>query len=371
MTAIRKADEGVATLAQPNLEGPGHALPAGVDALWWQLATPQERQVLLQALASVQAQAAPLFTRDGQGLALVRALPSWLDAPARVAVSCGAASGVHARCGRASLDAAVLGFQNRFATAASDHARFSAMMRESFGGCIDASRLEALREQSLAGDFSWMPQIRLADTATLRDVTGAHGDVRGAYAQAQDTVYLNRDLLKDPAMAEQVLGEEVGHAIDARINTTDAAGDEGHLFTELLHGQAVDAQEFQALRDEDDHGAIQVGGRREEVEFDDGGGDSGSGSSSESSAGSSEGSGESAGAGESSTSEGSESASTEGAEGGASGAEGEGAGNSEGMDGDSGTSDTTTDSSYTGDDGSAATDSLSGLATPNLTVSKK
>lgn len=301
MNEIREAPRGPVTSAPAKADSPTLEAPADVDPLLWQLSSPSQRQALLQpGPPSRERPDLSACTRHGQGLDALAARPSWLDAASAQVVARGSAGSSY---DAARLHAVVQTFQQRFATVASDASRFSALMRTAFGDQYDAGKLEALRQQSLAGDFSWMPKIQVADAASLRDLTGTHGSIRGAYAAGEDTVYLRRDLLQNPALAEQVLGEELGHAIDARINTQDAAGDEGHLFTELMHGQSVNTSELQALRTEDDHGVIRVDGRQEAVEFDDGGGGGGESSSSSSSSESSSSSGESSSSASESSSE--------------------------------------------------------------------
>lgn len=59
-----------------------------------------------------------------------------------------------------------------------------------------------------------LPRIELVDADTL---TG----VNGVYAQANDTIYLSRSFVEtasDDAL-RHVVTEELGHGIDARINS--------------------------------------------------------------------------------------------------------------------------------------------------------
>jgi len=157
-------------------------------------------------------------------------------------------------------------FQSRFADNASDHDAFHSLMKKSFGESYDYAKAENIRQQTLDGDFSWMPEIQLVDGATLTSTTGATG--LGAYSKENDTIYLSRDLLtEDPVKAEKVLTEEIGHALDARINLADAAGDEGNIFSILSHGGEISEADLQELRSENDSGTIVVDGKEVEVEF--------------------------------------------------------------------------------------------------------
>lgn len=161
-------------------------------------------------------------------------------------------------------------FQQRFAAQAADKTQFDALLHQAFGDKFDAGKAEAIRQQALAGDFSWMPKIELRSSQQLADASGTQGDgvAQGAYAQATDTIYLSREVLRaDPAAAERVLMEEVGHGIDARINTSDAAGDEGEIFSRLMHGEHLSATELAAMKADNDGGTIKAGGKDVQVEY--------------------------------------------------------------------------------------------------------
>ena len=161
-------------------------------------------------------------------------------------------------------------FQSRFKDNASDHDAFHSLMRQSFGDSYDYSKAEGIRQQTLEGDFSWMPDIQLVDGAALTDTSGQQAGAAGlgAYSEDNDTVYLSRDLLaSNPGRAEEILTEEVGHALDARINVNDAAGDEGDIFSILLHGGEISSTELTELRSENDSGTIVVDGKEIEVEY--------------------------------------------------------------------------------------------------------
>ena len=104
----------------------------------------------------------------------------------------------------------------------------------------------------------------------LLDEDDLHG-ARGAYDQASDTIYLSRDFVADshgaPAAVTAVLVEEIGHAIDARVHSVDAPGDEGAIFADFVLGHPPSAAELAALKAENDHGTISVHGKTVAVEF--------------------------------------------------------------------------------------------------------
>jgi len=168
------------------------------------------------------------------------------------------------------LDKVTQQFQSRFAENAANKTEFHALMKKSFGNNYDQSAAEGIRQQTLKGDFSWMPNIQLVDSSTLSDVSGKQGGIAGsgAYSKSNDTIYLNEDLVaSNPSAAAKVLTEEVGHAIDARVNISDAAGDEGSIFAKLSYGENISDSELASLRSENDSGTILVDGKEVEVEF--------------------------------------------------------------------------------------------------------
>lgn len=68
-------------------------------------------------------------------------------------------------------------------------------------------------------------------------------------------------------MLSSVFTEEVGHALDARLNTSDTTGDEGELFRKLVAGEAPTTAERLRVLSDNDHGTVTVDGKRVDVEF--------------------------------------------------------------------------------------------------------
>jgi len=152
------------------------------------------------------------------------------------------------------------GFQNQFANSAKDADAFHSLMQTAFGDKYNKQEAENIRQQTLAGDFSWMPNVEVVKGSTLSDTSGAQGSgvALGAYDSASDTIYLSEELLAgDPQQAVDILTEEVGHAIDTRLNTSDSTGDEGELFAKLVGGENLSDAQIQAIRSENDHGSIE------------------------------------------------------------------------------------------------------------------
>lgn len=169
-----------------------------------------------------------------------------------------------------SLQQTIDEFEYQFTRVASDKDSFNTLMQTAFGDKYDTQAAETIRQQTLANDFSWMPDIKVVDGATLTDTSGLRAGQTGlgAYNSASDIIYLSKELLAgDPGRVVDILTEEVGHAIDSRVNTSDSAGDEGELFAKLVSGEHLSAAQIQVLRAENDHGTIVVDGERVEVEF--------------------------------------------------------------------------------------------------------
>ncbi len=150
-------------------------------------------------------------------------------------------------------------FVEQFSDLATDKAAFHALLQNVIGDRYDAPAGEAIRLQALAGDFSWMPDIKFVDAAVLR---GA----QGAYDSANDTVLILADL-QGTSRGAAVLTEEIGHALDNRLNTSDTTGDEGQLFQMLLSGQTPSNEQRREMLLDNDHGSVVVNGEVLAVEF--------------------------------------------------------------------------------------------------------
>jgi hypothetical protein len=146
----------------------------------------------------------------------------------------------------------------QLADLAADPKRFCDVLAKAFGPDYDRDAGERLRKQILAGDTSWLPKIEFASREQL-------GGARGAYAAETGTVYINRDI-RSPKRAAEVLLEEAGHHIDTLLNRRDAAGDEGEIFRRLVVGETLSDETLADLRAENDHGTMQIDGKRVAVE---------------------------------------------------------------------------------------------------------
>jgi Ca2+-binding RTX toxin-like protein len=130
-----------------------------------------------------------------------------------------------------------------------------------FGTQYDHTVATNLRSQWLVGDFSSFPQIEVLDSSIL-------GNANGAYGTSTNKIYLASNFL-DTATDTNIIAvllEEYGHFVDAHINQTDSAGDEGDIFSRLVRGNILSAETLQTLKGENDWATITVGGQSIQIE---------------------------------------------------------------------------------------------------------
>jgi Ca2+-binding RTX toxin-like protein len=124
------------------------------------------------------------------------------------------------------------------------------------------SRETALNIQNqLKNSTFTIPTISIVSQQTL-------GTANGAFAAENKTIYMSSYFLEN-SNAQQIaatLIEEIGHSIDAQINTQDSAGDEGQLFSALVRGEKITASQLAGLKAENDRAVINVGGKSLSVE---------------------------------------------------------------------------------------------------------
>jgi post-segregation antitoxin (ccd killing protein) len=136
---------------------------------------------------------------------------------------------------------------------------YSALLREVFG-VQDADATSAL-QASIRGKGLGI-KLEILDAATLR---GIHGAYTSDAPQGRGRIYLNAAWLQTARASEieAVLLEEIGHAIDHRLNgSVDTPGDEGEVFSARLRGLIPASSAFT----EDDHRLISLNGRPVAIE---------------------------------------------------------------------------------------------------------
>ena len=104
--------------------------------------------------------------------------------------------------------------------------------------------------------------VEILDGHTM---AGLHGAYAPAEGHREERIYLNANWLAsaNAAAVEAVLLEELGHALDWRINgSNDTAGDEGAIFSALISGVAIPVVETT----QNDHHTLFINGQRIAVE---------------------------------------------------------------------------------------------------------
>ncbi|NJN86303.1 MAG: calcium-binding protein [Leptolyngbyaceae cyanobacterium SL_7_1] len=118
---------------------------------------------------------------------------------------------------------------------------------QAFGNAIDPTALASIQQQWAASDFSGLPAIEILPTPSLN---GA----RGAFSSETGKIYLSADWIATAGTSTEiasVLLEEIGHFVDSQINSTDAMGDEGAIFSNLIQGISLTSAQLQSLHQED------------------------------------------------------------------------------------------------------------------------
>ncbi|MDA9867951.1 hypothetical protein N9C85_00785, partial [Synechococcus sp. AH-224-I15] len=138
------------------------------------------------------------------------------------------------RSASSNLDEALLLLEVRLAAWASNTEAYNALLLEVFGAQSSDATTAAL--QTAIGGSGLGISLEILDGTTAGGINGAY---TSAAPEGGDAIYLNADWLQTATAAgiEAVLLEELGHAIDTRLNgAADTAGDEGEIFSALLRG---------------------------------------------------------------------------------------------------------------------------------------
>ncbi|NCR02364.1 MAG: VCBS repeat-containing protein, partial [Microcystis aeruginosa L211-101] len=138
---------------------------------------------------------------------------------------------------------------------------FWANLETAFGTSYDVVKATQLRQQWQSRDFSQLPPI------TVKNL--GNSGIFGAYSSSTNKIYISQSLIDsgDATTLKAVLLEEIGHFIDAQINSSDTPGDEGQLFSVLVRGESLTAAEIAAIREENDAATITVDGQAISVEM--------------------------------------------------------------------------------------------------------
>ncbi|MFM6478152.1 MAG: beta strand repeat-containing protein, partial [Microcystis panniformis] len=138
---------------------------------------------------------------------------------------------------------------------------FWANLETAFGTSYDVVKATQLRQQWQSRDFSQLPPITVQNLG--------NSGIFGAYSSSINKIYISQALIDsgDATTLSAVLLEEIGHFIDAQINSSDTPGDEGQLFSALVRGEVLTEEQIAAIREENDAATITVDGQAISVEM--------------------------------------------------------------------------------------------------------
>ena len=136
-------------------------------------------------------------------------------------------------------------------------------IKTAFGDNFNQSILEQFYQQWLESNFDNLPEVEIRSKSEINGANGAFSsDTRKIYLAEE---FINRNAHNLEAIS-QVLLEEIGHYIDAEINLTDADGDEGAIFSNLVREIKLTPEELRLLRQEDDNATIILDGQEISIE---------------------------------------------------------------------------------------------------------
>jgi murein DD-endopeptidase MepM/ murein hydrolase activator NlpD len=140
---------------------------------------------------------------------------------------------------------------------------FGAKLEIAFGEGCNQELAKSLMEKAANGDLGDV-KIEIVGKDIL-------GSANGAYARSLNTIFVSDQFILYNGKKEiaKLVTEEVGHVIDATINVTDAQGDEGEIFADLVFNESLSPEQLTALKAENDSAVIIVGGVEVEIEKND------------------------------------------------------------------------------------------------------
>jgi hypothetical protein len=161
----------------------------------------------------------------------------------------------------AVLEEALLSVREYLTNFAKDPA-FNQKLELAFGENIDAEAAQELANAWQNGDFTAIPTFEAIDAFKFN----------GAFAVTSDRIYLSATYVSLMAAWGEIevlvslLLEEIGHKIDTLLNSKEAIGDEGAIFSALARGKILGDRDLSILKAEDDRAIIISNGRVIEIE---------------------------------------------------------------------------------------------------------
>ncbi len=139
----------------------------------------------------------------------------------------------------------------------------AADLTTAFGSEYNSEAAQELITQWQTGEFTYFPELEIR---SAEEINGANG----AYSADTNKIYISEEYLlanaNDVKAVRDLILEEYGHFVDASINTVDAAGDEGAIFSGLVQGETFTDSELQQLQLENDKAIITLDGEEIAIE---------------------------------------------------------------------------------------------------------
>lgn len=133
-----------------------------------------------------------------------------------------------------------------------------------FGDRLNLERAKELITQLSQGQE--LPQIEVLSGQEMQGL-------QGAFDPITNTAYISRDFLGqnigNPDEVSRVLLEEIGHAIDVRLNSSDSPGDEGAIFSAVVRDEKLNPKILSELQIENDFSSLLINGSKVFVESSD------------------------------------------------------------------------------------------------------
>ena len=141
--------------------------------------------------------------------------------------------------------------------------QFSQVITTAFEEDVNTEKVETLRASWAKGDFSQLPEVEIRSSIDINHGAGAFSKNTNKIYLAEEYAVLHRN--HTLALAD-ILLEETGHWVDAQINTEEAPGDEGAIFSALVRGKILDPYQLHELKTENDHATVILDGEEIEIE---------------------------------------------------------------------------------------------------------
>ncbi|MEB3318100.1 MAG: SdrD B-like domain-containing protein [Cyanobacteriota bacterium] len=132
-----------------------------------------------------------------------------------------------------------------------------------FGRWVDIGQAKRMLQNLCRPASPLLPRFEICSGSVLNGASGA-------FAGANYTIYLSRELLMgnqdNPEAVIAVILEELGHAIDWKLNAVDAPGDEGEMFANLVQGHEIGPADLKRITAENDRSWVTIESQQLEVE---------------------------------------------------------------------------------------------------------